>query len=76
MNQSERRIYLIQSLLKEQPEYQNLSIPQQSSGQKQLLRALLNVRMPKPIDNLFLKIQDEYLQEELLKKGIITLDSL
>lgn len=76
MNQSERRIYLIQSLLKEQPEYQNLSIPQQAAEQKQLLRALLNVRMPKPADSLFLKIQDEYLQEELLRKGAITLDSL
>ena len=76
MNQSERRIYLIQSLLKEQSEYQNLNIPQQAAEQKQLLRALLNVRMPKPIDNMFLKIQDEYLQEELLKKGIIPLDSL
>lgn len=41
MNQSERRIYLIQFLLKEQPEYQNLSIPQQAVEQKQLLRALL-----------------------------------
>lgn len=70
MTQSERRLYLIRALLAEQPQYKNLEIPGDSQEQKNLLRSLFNVRMPKPIDDEFLKIQDAYLQEETAAKGI------
>lgn len=76
MNQSERRIYLIQSLLKEQPEYHDMTIPADKQGQKMLLRGLMNVRMPKNIDEEFLKIQDAYLQEETKEKHITKLSEL
>ena len=69
MNQSERRRYLIQELLNEQKEYSNYSIPEDSQGQKDLLRGLLNVRAPKMLSREFLKIQDEYLKEETEKTG-------
>lgn len=39
-------------------------------------RALVNVRMPKPISNEFLRLQDEYLQGILQSKGITDIDSL
>ena len=68
MLQQERRIYLIKVLLKEQQE--KIKIPKTSTLQKQLLRALFNIRLPKEASNEFLKIQDEYLQEEIAKKGI------
>lgn len=70
MTQSERRIYLIMELLKEQPKYQDIQIPTEKQEQKNLLRSLFNVRMPEPISDDFLKIQDEYLQEETERKGI------
>ena len=76
MNQSERRRYLIQKLLNEQKEYSNYSIPEDSQGQKDLLRGLLNVRAPKVLSREFLKIQDEYLKEETEKKGITELTDL
>ena len=76
MNQSERRRYLIQELLNEQKEYSNYSIPEDSQGQKDLLRGLLNVRAPKMLSREFLKIQDEYLKEETEKKGITELADL
>ena len=76
MNQSERRRYLIQKLLNEQKEYSNYSIPEDSQGQKDLLRGLLNVRAPKMLSREFLKIQDEYLKEETEKKGITELADL
>lgn len=76
MNQSERRRYLIQELLDEQKEYSHFSIPEDSGGQKDLLRGLLNVRAPKMLSREFLKIQDEYLKEETEKKGITELDDL
>ena len=70
MNQSERRLFLIQSLLKENSEYRDMSIPADANSQRQLLRGLMNIRAPQPIGADFLQIQDEYLQTETAAKGI------
>ena len=64
MEQEDRRIYLIRKLLEEKEEYSDVEIPQDEDGQKRLLRGLMNVRMPKEAGDEFLRIQDEYLQEE------------
>ena len=72
MNQSERRNFLIQSLLEESREYRGMQIPSDSTGQRQLLRGLMNVRMVKKSSAEFLNIQDAYLQEETAKlRGIL-----
>lgn len=76
MTQQQRRQYLIQELLKEQPQYPEIEIPQEEQGQKQLLRSLLNIRMPRPAGAEFLAVQDAYLQEEIRRKGITRLDDL
>jgi O-acetyl-ADP-ribose deacetylase (regulator of RNase III) len=76
MNKSEKRIYLIQELLKERREYQNIVIPVGTEEQKQLLRALMNVRMAADQTEEFLKIQDAYLQEAIREKGIVSLGDL
>lgn len=47
MTQTERRRFLLSSLLAEAPEYRQLAVPDDAAGQKQLLRALLNVRPPR-----------------------------
>ena len=70
MKQSERRIFLIKSLLQERTEYRDISISSDIEQQKQLLRALMNVRTPQPIGTEFLRIQDEYLKYEIAAKGI------
>ena len=70
MNQSERRNYLIDSLLEEKKEYKKILLPQSTGEQKALLRSLMNGRMAAPISEVFLQIQDEYLKEETKKKGI------
>lgn len=70
MNQTERRNYLIKELLKEQPRYRRIEIPQDNMEQTQLLRSLMNIRIPQKIETDFLEIQDAYLQEEIEKKGI------
>ncbi len=46
---------LILTLLKEQPEYGNMVIPSDDKEQERLLRALMNVRPPKPADEAFVK---------------------
>ena len=76
MTQAEKKLYLITELLKERPEYADISIPKDETEQKNLLRALFNVRLPLPIGDDFLRVQDEYLQEEIAQKGITSIDDL
>ena len=76
MNQNERRIFLIQELLKENKRYEDMEIPQDFEEQRALLRALMNVRIAKNVDDEFIKVQDEYLQEETKRKGIVDIDDL
>lgn len=76
MNQNERRIFLIQELLKEDKRYEDMEIPQDFEEQRALLRALMNVRIAKNIDDEFIKVQDKYLQEETKRKGIVDIDDL
>ncbi len=70
MTQAERRLYLIQQLLKEQPRYAGMEIPKDEEEQKRMLRSLFNLRLPRPAGWKFLEVQDAYLQEETKRKGI------
>lgn len=70
MTQNERRIYLIEELLKEQKRYRGIEIPQEEQEQKMLLRSLFNLRMPQPAGSEFLEVQDAYLQGRAAEKGI------
>ena len=76
MNQSERRLFLIQSLLRERPSCQKQIIPTDAERQKVLLRGLMNVRNPHPISPEFLEIQATYLWEETAQKGITDIRDL
>ncbi len=70
MNQSERRRYLIDALLAEDERFQGLEAPTDAEGQRQLLRALMNVRPPRPVPADVLRVQDDYLQKRLLECGV------
>ncbi|MDE6275893.1 MAG: protein-ADP-ribose hydrolase [Clostridia bacterium] len=74
MNQQSRRQYLINYLLSSK--HLGVEIPDDEQSQKRLFRALVNVRMPQPASKEFLQIQDEYLQNELLQKGITDVSDL
>lgn len=74
MTQEERRIYLIEELLKERNE--SAELPSDKKGQQDLLRALMNVRDPLPISQDFLQVQDSYLQERNKKCGIVDLEEI
>lgn len=76
MTQTERRKYLIQELLREQPQYRNMEIPESAQDQKNLLRSLFNIRMPEPVSEEFLQVQDAYLQGEAAEKGVTDLADL
>ncbi len=76
MTQQDRRLYLIKTLLLEQPQYKDMQIPHNDAEQRRLLRSLMNVRHPKAIGDDFLKVQDEYLQTEIAEKGITDIADL
>lgn len=76
MTQSERREYLIQYLLKEDKKILKHKMPKDKQAQEELLRSLMNVRMPKPVSEEFLKIQDEYLTQRNIERKITNVDDL
>ena len=68
---NKRLDYLIDYLLKEDPRYSEMEIPSDEQGKRDLFRALRNVRMPKPVSEDFLRLQDEELQAQLQEKGVV-----
>lgn len=58
MDQLERRRYLIEALLKENPARGEVQIPTDAGAQRKLLRGLMNVREAGPINEAFLQIQE------------------
>lgn len=77
MRQEERRRWLIQALMDENPDYsQTFAIPQAEDEQRRLLRALLNLRPPMPASPEFLRVQNAYLQEELARRGVVDGEAL
>ena len=76
MNQAEKRQYLIDALLSEQQRYHGIDIPSDETEQRQLLRGLMNVRLPGAVSEDILRVQDEYLREAALEKRITDVDEL
>lgn len=76
MDQLERRLFLLQYLINENPAFGDLAIPQDFEEQHTLLRALLNLREAGPASEEFLQVQDEYLVREIQAKGITRLEDL
>ena len=68
--------FLIDYLIKEDPQYAEMRIPEDLQGKRDLFRALRNVREPKPVSEEFLRLQDEELQAQLQEKGVVELDAV
>ena len=62
MTHEEQRIWLIKELQKDRSQLSHYRIPNDEQGQKDLLRGLMNIWMPKPISEEYLRIESEYLQ--------------
>lgn len=76
MTQEERRRYLIDALKAEHDEYAGIEVPQDEQGQRNVLRALMNVRMPEGQSHEFFEVQDAYLRERAREKGVTHLEDL
>ncbi len=76
MSEKERLDILLRALLVERPEYSHLSIPDSIEDKRNLLRSLMNVRMPSPLPEELMKIQDDELSEQCREKGVVTLEEI
>lgn len=73
MTRSEQIQALNETLLAEMPAYQSqaVSFPKDQTAQRRLLRSLMNVRPPMPLNREFLVMQDALLSAERDSKGVV-----
>ena len=78
MNRLEQIQYLIEALLNEMPAYraQAKVFSGEEQSQRRLLRSLMNVRPPFPLDKEFLAVQDALLLAEREEKGVVDVADL
>lgn len=65
-------------LLAEMPEYraQAAKVAEEQKAQRELLRALMNVRQPRPLSAEFLRMQDALLSAEREERGVVDVRAL
>lgn len=68
--------YLINYLLAETKNGDSIAIPKGTEECFNLFRSLVNLRTPKPISKEFLSVQDKFLQEKIVEKGIVNFTDL
>ena len=76
MTQDGRLEFLLRYLLNERKGYADIRVPDALSEKRRLLRSLMNVRPPVPASMEFLAVQDAYLQERLVERGVTRLKDL
>ena len=67
--QEERLNYLVDKFKEDSGEYRNLKVSDNINEKKRILRSLMNIRMPRKMDDETLAIQDEYLKEAIIEKA-------
>ena len=76
MTQEQRLDTLVEAFKADSVQYKDLQTPADTEGKRRILRSLMNIRMPKKLDDSILTVQDEYLRERVLENGIVTLSEI
>ena len=71
MTQNGRLDYLVEEFKADSVQYKDLQTPEDIEGKRRILRSLMNIRMPRNMDEAVLAVQDEYLQERIRENGIV-----
>jgi len=71
MTQNGRLDFLVEEFKTDSVQYRDLQTPKDTEGKRRILRSLMNVRMPRKMDEAVLAVQDEYLQERIRENGIV-----
>ena len=76
MTQAERLDYLVEQFKIDSVRYKDLQTPEDTEGKRRLLRSLMNIRMPKRMDEEILAVQDAYLKERIRENGVVYLSDI
>ena len=76
MTQEQRLDTLVEAFKADSVQYKDLQTPADTAGKRRILRSLMNIRMPKKLDDSVLAVQDAYLQERIYENGIVTLSEI
>ena len=76
MTQEERLDYLVEQFKIDSVRYKDLRTPEDTEDKRRLLRSLMNIRMPKKMDEEILAVQDAYLKERIRENGIVRLSDI
>lgn len=71
MTQSERLDYLVERFKEDSVEYRGLAVGDGVEEKRRALRSLMNIRLPRAVDDETLRVQDEYLRERAAEKGVV-----
>lgn len=75
-SEKDRLDTLLRALLSERPEYLKIPVPATIEGKRNLLRSLMNVRMPSDLPDDLMALQDSELSEQRREKGVVDLDEI
>ena len=77
MNTVDKTDAFLEKLKEDSTEYKTLETDAYNLVEKKnAIRSLMNIRMPKAVSAELLKLQDDYLREELTAKGIVALSDI
>ncbi len=76
MTQEQRLDTLVEAFKADSVQYKDLQTPEDNEGKRRILRSLMNIRMPRKLDDSLLTLQDEYLRERIRENGIVTLSKI
>lgn len=76
MTQNERLDFLVEAFKADSVQYKDIKTPADADGKRRILRSLMNIRMPKRMDDSVLAVQDEYLRGRISENGIVTLSDI
>ena len=74
--QEERLDYLLNKFKEDSVQYRDLETGEDYDEKRKYLRSLMNIRMPGPMDEDVVRVQDEFLTEEAKEKGIVELKDI
>lgn len=75
-SQEERLDFLVEQFKADSDEYKDLQTPKDTEGKRRILRSLMNIRMPRKMNESVLTVQDEYLRERIRENGIVELSDI
>lgn len=74
--QQERLDYLLEAFKQDSVRYKDLAVADDYAVKRVTLRGLMNLRMPRPMPERVLAVQDAFLQQEASEKGVVHLEAI